>query len=211
MLTPPVVDLVDVSFRLPDSRELFSRVNLTLTPGDAVAVSGPSGVGKSTLLGIIGGLLQPTTGSATLRAQPTHVAWVLQTLNGLNARTVLDNAALLCRLDGATVPQARQRAAQMLSAVGLSDLAGHRTKVLSGGETQRLAVARALAARRPVLLADEPTNQLDRGNARTIMRQLFAAARDDHRIVIVVTHDAAALPAGATVLSLGADGLAESP
>jgi ABC-type lipoprotein export system ATPase subunit len=179
-----------VGYTLPDGRVLFSDVELGLVPGDAIAIEGPSGTGKSTLLAVLGGLLEPRDGrvlNESTREAP--FAWVLQSLNGLTARSVLANACLLGVLDGESLGEVRKRAMSLLTELGLDRHCDKRAKQLSGGELQRLAVARALASTRPVILADEPTNQLDRDNARRVMRLLFESAAVDQRIVIVVTHD----------------------
>ncbi len=197
-----------VGYRLPTGRVLFEDVTLQLVPGEAVAVEGPSGTGKSTLLAVIGGVLPATHGQIGIDTdRPAPFAWVLQTLNSLGARTVLANAALLARLDGMPSKQASERARANLDLVGIGDLADAKARQLSGGELQRLAVARALTSTRPIVLADEPTNQLDRHNARRVMQALVDSAAIEHRCVLIVTHDHDALPDTATVLRLAEDGL----
>jgi ABC-type lipoprotein export system ATPase subunit len=103
--------------------------------------------------------------------------------------------------------QASERARANLDLVGIGDLADAKARQLSGGELQRLAVARALTSTRPIVLADEPTNQLDRHNARRVMQALVDSAAIEHRCVLVVTHDHEALPDTATVVRLAEDGL----
>lgn len=202
----------DVGFRFAGGRRLFAGVSLSLEPGQAVAIEGPSGTGKSTLLALLGGLLDPTEGA--VRVESSHRApfgWVLQSLNSLSARSVLANAELNNVIDGVGRSVARERARLSLDAVGLGDRWRSRARHLSGGELQRLAVARVLASTRPIVLADEPTNQLDRTNATAVMRALFATAEADRRIVVVVTHDHDALPNTVRVLRLTEDGLADAP
>lgn len=201
----------EVGFRFAGGRRLFAGVSLVLEPGEAVAIEGPSGTGKSTLLALLGGLLDPTDGE--VRIESAHRApfgWVLQSLNSLGARSVLANAELNNVIDGIDRSTARGRAREALDAVGLGDRLRSRARQLSGGELQRLAVARVLASTRPIVLADEPTNQLDRANATAVMGALFATAEADQRIVVVVTHDHDALPDACRVLRLTEDGLADA-
>lgn len=201
----------DVGYRFPGGRQLFAGVSLSLDAGQAVAIEAPSGTGKSTLLALLGGLLNPTQG--TIHVNASHRApfgWVLQSLNSLTARTVLANAELNNVIDGVDRRAARSRAHDALAAVGLGDRVRSRARQLSGGELQRLAVARVLASTRPILLADEPTNQLDRANAATVMRALFETAAVDRRIVVVVTHDHDALPETIRVLRLTEGGLVDA-
>ncbi len=201
----------DVGFRFAGGRRLFAGVSLSLAPGEAVAIEGPSGTGKSTLLALLGGLLDPTEGA--VRVESAHRApfgWVLQSLNSLSARSVLANAELNNVIDGIASGTARDRARQALDAVGLGDRLRSRARQLSGGELQRLAVARVLASTRPIVLADEPTNQLDRANAELVMGALIATAAADQRIVVVVTHDHDALPDACRVLRLTEDGLVDA-
>lgn len=198
----------DLAYRLPTGRLLFEQVSVSVRPGEALAIQAPSGTGKSTLLAVLGGLLQPSAGRVTVDPpNRSPFAWVLQTLNALGARSVLANAALLSVLDGASAAQARRRAADAMRVVGIDALADSKGRQLSGGELQRLAVARALACDRPIILADEPTNQLDRANARVVMNALYCAAAEHHRCVIVVTHDHDALPPTMPVFDLSERGL----
>jgi ABC-type antimicrobial peptide transport system, ATPase component len=176
----------------------------------ALVIEGPSGSGKSTLLAILGGVLPPTSGEVFMESEEAYpFAWILQTLNALGARSVLSNAALLARLDGASTSEALARANEQLVRVGIGDLANNRARELSGGELQRLAVARALASSRSIVLADEPTNQLDRGNARHVMRALVDEAAVRGRCVIIVTHDRDSIPPGVLSLRLTEEGLRE--
>ncbi|HQZ37140.1 MAG TPA: ATP-binding cassette domain-containing protein [Ilumatobacteraceae bacterium] len=197
----------NLSYRLPDGRELFRSVELALQPGDAVAITGPSGTGKSTLLWLLGGLLQPTTGAVDISTPNPHpIAWVLQGLYSLSARTVLHNTMLCGVIDGAKRSSIVNQSQLALHAVGLSEFAATKIRALSGGELQRVAVARALASGRPVILADEPTNQLDRTNATNVMH-LLAEERHKGRVVVIVTHDTASLPAGVRQMQLTPEGL----
>lgn len=200
----------DVGHRFAD-RWLYRNISLQLDPGSVTVVVGPSGSGKSTLLAILGGLLAPTTG-AVVRSppDPSHIAWVLQGTNNLPARTVIDNAGLLARLDGASSVVASEHADRALEAIDLHTRRRARARSLSGGENQRLCIARALACRRPMLFADEPTSHLDRTNAHRAMTALCGQA-DQGRVVLVVTHDLEAIPTRANILNVGEGGLTRSP
>ena len=226
-----------LAVELPNGRQLFRDLDLRVGLGQAVAIEGPSGVGKSTLLGVLGGLLTPTSGHVVYDPTPSGpgrgdtnadvhdpdpappdgagyvrsvvrspFAWVLQTLNSLGARTVTANACLDNVLDGVDRAVEQRRARAALAAVGLASFAGARARSLSGGELQRLAVARAMASVRPVVLADEPTSQLDRTNAVSVMRCLTGLAGQG-RCVIIVTHDHDALPDDCHVMHLTESGL----
>jgi ABC-type lipoprotein export system ATPase subunit len=203
-----VLTLNDVEYVLPGGRRLFRGVELSLSPGDAVAIEGPSGTGKSTLLAIIGGLLQPTSGTVTISAtwKSQRFAWVLQGLNSLGARSALDNAALYDLVDGVKRAEAHRTAAEQLIGLGMGEHMNTRVRRLSGGELQRVAVSRALSCRRPLVLADEPTNQLDHKNAEHVMSALVGVASQG-RAVVVVTHDSDALSNRCRVLRLNENGL----
>lgn len=198
---------IDLGYRLPDERELFHSVSFEVTAGEAVAIEGPSGVGKSTLLALLGGLLAPTHGSVIVSTETAiPFAWVLQSLNTLAARSVLANACVGHLLDDEPKELTRSRALEALELLALKPLAEKRARSLSGGELQRLTVARALVSSRPIILADEPSNQLDRRNAQLVMQALVRAA-DSGRAVVIVTHDRAALPDHCRVLRLTEHGL----
>ncbi len=164
--------------------------------GQALAISGPSGSGKSTLLSILGLLINPDSGVVEIdgkimsrRSQlPANaVAWVFQTGNALLSRRAIDNAMLGSLLNGIDEDTAKQRAVDALACVGLGDHHKAITSTLSGGELQRLCIARALATRPRIILADEPTGQLDLKTSEQVAGYLL----DGHpeRITIVATHD----------------------
>ncbi len=203
-----MLTLDGVGYVLPDGRQLFQHVKLDLSEGEAIAIEGPSGIGKSTLLAIIGDLLRPTSGTVTISRpwSSARFAWILQGLNSLGARSALENAALYDMVDGAKRAAALEAAAVRLADLGLDQHLATRVRRLSGGELQRVAVARALSSQRPLVLADEPTNQLDRENAARVMSALVDAATD-RRAVVIVTHDRDALPRRCRILQLNADGL----
>ena len=178
-------------------------VDLDLHPGEVALVDGPSGSGKTTLLLMLGGLLAPTAGNVTVgdtdlwaipeRRRPTirarQFGFVFQDFNLLSALNVLENIEVAANLAGTVGAKARQRAKAVLDRVGLGKRAHFRPDQLSGGEKQRLAVARALVNDPAVILADEPTANLDSGNGRQVARLLRDVANEDGRGVLIVTHD----------------------
>lgn len=164
--------------------------------GARAAIIGPSGSGKTTLLSLIGGLLQPDRGEVScqdgagaLHPVADRVTWVLQTVSLLGNRSSWENVAVGAYSDGADLVEARTRAMAALYAVGLADRSHRAARFLSGGEAQRVAVARALASRRPVILADEPTGQLDATNTAGVLEAMLNARTT--QTVVIVTHDPA--------------------
>jgi putative ABC transport system ATP-binding protein len=198
-----VVDMVEVTktYALGDIKVPALRgVSFTVMPGDYVAVMGPSGSGKSTLMNLIGCLDKPSSGDYRLDgdnvAEQTDqqlaatrlkkLGFVFQGFNLLARTSAVRNVALPLFYAGDRERDAKARA--MLQKVGLADRADHRPSELSGGEQQRVAIARALVNEPAILLADEPTGNLDSVNAEGIM-QLFGHLNDEGRTLIVVTHD----------------------
>ncbi len=180
-------------------------VSLTMNAGEAVAVTGPSGSGKSTLLQIIGTLDEPTAGTVTLDGvnpfqlreaelaafRNRKIGFVFQDHHLLPQCTVLENVLIPTLVTpGLDRAQTEQAARQLLDQVGLAQRLDHRPAELSGGERQRVAIARALILKPPLLLADEPTGNLDRKTAREIADLLMALHRAAKTILIVVTHSA---------------------
>ena len=162
-------------------------------PG-VIALLGPSGVGKSTLLDLAAGLLQPTSGSITVELssgtpiQSSDVGWSLQSNALMASRTVIDNVAIAPLARGLPTTKARWAAMRALLSVGLRVDPRGSVSSLSGGEAQRVSVARALASGAPLLLADEPTAQLDLTSARRVL-QAIRNYGDAHGLVTVATHD----------------------
>ena len=166
-----------------------------------VAVVGPSGSGKSTLLGLLAGLDKPTSGSISLNGheitswneyQLAHfrrrqIGYIFQAFHLIPTFTALENVALPLELSGE--PLAVERAQQLLQSVGLQDRHGHYPAQLSGGEQQRIAVARAFACRPPILLADEPTGNLDSATGQLVIDLLLKLHRDHGSTLVLVTHD----------------------
>ncbi len=182
---------------------------LTATVGDGqlALLLGPSGSGKTTLLSCIGGILSPTSGSiiiggvdltlldrrSLLEHRRESVGFVFQAFNLIPSLSALDNVAMPLRLNGTSTRSARQRATHLLDQVALADRADHRPSQLSGGQQQRVAIARGLASGAPLLLADEPTANLDYIQAEEIIILLQSIAAAGHT-VIVSTHDDRLLP-----------------
>jgi putative ABC transport system ATP-binding protein len=183
--------------------DVLSDVSLEVPTGQFVAIAGPSGSGKSTLLGLIAGLDQPTAGrievagvvvteldeDALARFRRDHVGYVFQSFHLVPTLTALENVAVPLELGGDADAAARARA--LLAEVGLAERAHHYPVQLSGGEQQRVAVARALARRPPLLLADEPTGNLDSATGKQIIDLLVGANRHGGRTLVLVTHDPA--------------------
>ncbi len=179
-------------------------VSLSLARGDALAVMGPSGSGKSTLLHILGTLDRPSAGSVRLNdvdpfalAEPTladfrnrHIGFVFQDHHLLPQCSVLENVLIPTLVSKDGKADAEQWARELLQRVGLAERLDHRPAELSGGERQRVAVARALVRRPALLLADEPTGNLDRRTAQAVGQLLLDLHRQEQTILIVVTHSA---------------------
>jgi putative ABC transport system ATP-binding protein len=205
-VSSPAVEAVDVrrSYHLDGvSVEALRGVSLRIDPGEYVAVVGPSGSGKSTLMHLLGCLDRPTSG--VLRVGDRDVAtlgdgelaglrnrtigFVFQSFQLLGRTTALDNVALPLVYRGVRRAERRERAEAALTAVGLGHRLGHRPGQLSGGEQQRVAIARALVGEPGLLLADEPTGNLDTASGAEIMGLLDGLVRDRGVAVVVVTHD----------------------
>lgn len=182
--------------------ELFGGLHHTFTPGTVTAVTGPSGRGKSTLLYLLGLMLRPTRGTVRLDGGALSTlpdadrAWARATTFGFvfqdavldPARPILDSVMEPALYAGWPRPRARVRALDLMERIGVSFRAGHRPGEISGGQAQRVAVARALVNDPAVILADEPTGNLDRENATAVLDILRASAADQ-RSVVIVTHD----------------------
>jgi putative ABC transport system ATP-binding protein len=191
-------------------------VNLQAAPGELLCVRGRSGSGKTTLLNLLGGLDRPTAGRIWMdgrevtamserdlvRLHRGTVAYIFQTFGLLPILSAAENVEVPLRLVGTPARERDARVMEVLGLVGLAPRAGHRPHELSGGEQQRVAVARALANRPHVLLADEPTGQLDSDTGRSIMRVLQSVAHDEGVTTLVATHDPMMLELADRVLEL---------
>ncbi len=200
----------------------LAGVSLDIARGEFAAVMGPSGSGKSTLLHLIGGLDRPTEGEvlvdgkiisqmaddAVTLFRRARIGLVFQFFNLLPTLTALENVMLPLILDGRAASGSRPRAEALLQRVGLESRRDHLPEELSGGEMQRLAVARALAFGPPILLADEPTGNLDSRSGEDILKLLLQISREGGCTVVMVTHNREAARYGDRVIHLR-DGLIE--
>ena len=182
--------------------EVLCGIDLSLNAGEIVAVMGPSGSGKSSLIAVVGGLEVPTGGSTNVlgldlatagekqrtRLRRQQIGVIFQAYHLVPAMTALQNVALPLLLAGET--SANQQAEQLLKEVGLGHRLTHRPNALSGGEQQRVAIARAFVAGPKLVLADEPTGNLDQITGRAITETMFSMARESRASMLLVTHDA---------------------
>ena len=190
--------------------DALKGVDMTIWPGEVVGLVGPSGSGKSTLLKCLGAVIEPTAGRMELAGDIIYdEGWKIPDLRALRRDRigfvfqapylipfldVTDNVALLPMLAGQDNTAARKRALELLTALDVQHRAGAQVSQLSGGEQQRVAIARSLANHAPVILADEPTAPLDSERALTVVRILNDLAREYRTAIIVVTHDEKIIP-----------------
>jgi putative ABC transport system ATP-binding protein len=181
-------------------------VDLTIGQGEFVAIMGPSGSGKSTLLHLLGGLDKPTSGDIVLAGVPLsslndkkttlarrhNVGFVFQFFNLLPTLTAEENIALPLVIDGKKMRNYQDRIDRLLELVGLTSRRGHKPDQLSGGEQQRVAIARALVTEPAIVLADEPTGNLDSKTGKSIMELLRRSCEELNQAIVAVTHDARA-------------------
>ena len=214
-MTPAGLDVVSLSRRY-GSRQVLDGLAFSVAAGEFVAIVGESGSGKSTLLNLIAGLETPDAGhvriggtdlaalddDARTRLRREKVGFVFQSFHILPHLTVSQNVELPLVLLGVSVAERRQRTAEVLGAVGLADRGANPPRELSGGELQRVAVARALVHRPALVLADEPTGNLDPDTAGTVLTLLGTQIRAGHAAGVLVTHSAAAAARADRVLYL---------
>jgi putative ABC transport system ATP-binding protein len=179
------------------------NVSLRVMAGEVVLIMGPSGSGKTTLLSMLGGLLKPSDGRIQIGGEELtelnenrlpdvrmqHIGFIFQDFNLLSALSSLDNVALVGQLAGRTRKATRQQARTLLEQLGLGHRLNFLPEKLSGGEKQRVAIARALINQPDLILADEPTANLDSHHGRETMRLLRRLAKEENRSVIIVSHD----------------------
>lgn len=173
-------------------RIVLDSLDLDVASGTATAIMGPSGSGKSTLLGVLASAIPADAGRVEFgpNADEVRLALILQTVNGLPRRTVLDNIMTGALSRGRGVSNAYVEAREMATALGLAPVADQRLRSVSGGERQRMVVGRSLLSNPDVILADEPTAQLDATTASTVI-DLLVGLRGDTTTVLVATHDPA--------------------
>ncbi|WP_319417213.1 ABC transporter ATP-binding protein [Marispirochaeta aestuarii] len=200
---------------------ILDKVDLSIPAGSVTVFTGESGSGKSTLLNIIGALDNPDSGqiwvdgirvdqlseTETNRYRSETVGFVFQFHYLLEGFSALENTMLPAYMRGLPLTEARERARTLLSRVGLEKRLDHTPAMLSGGERQRVALARALINDPKLLLADEPTGNLDEGNTRRVKELLFSLVRDTGRTLLLVTHESAFIPEGDRAYRLHAGGL----
>ena len=222
-VAPPALSLTDLSKSIPGRRVLFEDLNLRVDAGEFVAITGESGVGKSTLLNIVAGLDQTDSGSVAIDGaalerltddartllRRDRIGFVFQAFHILPHLTLTQNTALPLVLQHVPAPEATARADSLLDAVGLGGRGGDYPRVLSGGELQRVAIARALVHQPALILADEPTGNLDPDTAARVMDLFVGQVRQSGAAVLLVTHSQVAAAAADRVLRLTAKGLVE--
>lgn len=183
--------------------EALRGVDLSIQRGEFVAIMGPSGSGKSTLLGILGGVDTPTSGNVLLERvdlaklnddqrtlmRRRRIGFIFQAFNLLPTLSALENVALPLELDGVGRRDATERAMEALKTVELESRAHHVPSKLSGGEQQRVAIARALVVRPAIILADEPTGNLDSRQSQRMIQLLASLADEQQQTIVMVTHD----------------------
>ncbi|MBY8961165.1 ABC transporter ATP-binding protein [Flavobacterium sp. D11R37] len=201
----PIINIKGITRDFPLDSEIvkvLKGIDLTINKGEYVALMGPSGSGKSTLMNILGCLDTPTGGSYVLNGKDVsqmsddelagirnkEIGFVFQTFNLLPRTTALDNVALPMVYAGYKKPERNERATEVLTQVGLADRMDHKPNQLSGGQRQRVAVARALVNHPSIILADEPTGNLDSKTSVEIMN-LFDQIHANGNTVILVTHE----------------------
>jgi putative ABC transport system ATP-binding protein len=222
----PAIEAIDLTRSLPLGGErvpILKGVSFTIEPGEWIALTGPSGSGKSTLLGILAGLDSPSSGRilvggadvtnlgerAMARLRNERIGVVFQSFNLIPTLTAQENVEAPLYVRSSPV-RPRDAAREALGLVGLSDRLGHRPNQLSGGQQQRVAIARALVTRPALLIADEPTGNLDSANGTQVLALIEKLRRDRQLTVVVATHDPAVAARADRTLHM-VDGLLAEP
>lgn len=210
MTSGPIIDARDVDYSLEIAGRplnILRKVSLTVAPAEVIAIVGPSGSGKTSLLMLLAGLEKATGGTVTVngaelggmnedalaRFRRHTLGIVFQSFHLIPSLTALDNVGLALEIaePDLSMAQIRDKAAAALAAVGLGDRLDHRPTALSGGEQQRVGLARATVANLPLLLADEPTGNLDQKTGAIVVELMFDLARRNNTAVVLITHDPA--------------------
>jgi putative ABC transport system ATP-binding protein len=216
---PVLVDVRDVERTFGSGRtaaHALRGVSFTVRRGQLTALCGRSGSGKTTLLNVIGGLDTPTAGTVTVAGREVTrmserermelrrdtIAFIFQSFGLIPMLSAAENVGIPLRIAGTPSADREQRVAMMLEIVGLSEHAAHRPDELSGGQQQRIAIARALAGSPQLLIADEPTSQLDLETGRQIMRLLLTVVRSEGITALVATHDDALMDLADEIIRL---------
>jgi putative ABC transport system ATP-binding protein len=222
----PAIETIDLTRSLPLGGErvpILRGVSFTVEPGEWIALTGPSGSGKSTLLGILAGLDSPTSGRIVLggtdvsrlgeramaRLRNQRIGVVFQSFNLIPTLTAQENVEAPLYVEPSRL-RPRDAAREVLGLVGLADRLGHRPHQLSGGQQQRVAIARALVTRPALLIADEPTGNLDSVNGAQVLELIETLRRDRRITVVIATHDPAVAARADRTLHL-VDGLLTEP
>ena len=210
---------ISKSFGLDNSADrvnVLYDINLAINSNQTIALQGPSGSGKSTLLNLIAGLEKPSSGEICLSGininklnvnelanfRNENIGIIFQFFNLINDLTVLENISLPLLLRGISKKKSDRRAMVLIENIGLIDRVNYKTNLLSGGESQRVAIARALITRPKIILADEPTGNLDTSNTVNVIKLLLDNCKINNTSLLMVTHDESLLPRFDKVLNL---------
>jgi putative ABC transport system ATP-binding protein len=218
-----VRDLKKTYTRGDQTVEALKGVNLDISQGQFVTIMGPSGSGKSTLLHLLGGLDRPSSGSVTLNGESIErmsdeqlsifrrrkLGFIFQFFNLLPTLNAMENVALPMLLDGKSMDEIEPRARDLLKMIGLGHRLDHTPDQLSGGEMQRVAIARALVSDPLMILADEPTGNLDTKTGESVLGTLSTMAKEQGKTIVMVTHDPKAASYGTRLIRVR-DGQLES-
>jgi putative ABC transport system ATP-binding protein len=218
-MTETMIEATDIGMALGEGAarvDALKGVTLSLAGGELTLLMGPSGSGKTTLLSVLGCMLSPTSGNVRIRGRSTsgltaeqlaqvrreHVGFVFQSYHLFPTLTAAENVRLALDVRGDHALEARAKADKALATVGLSHKANAFPRALSGGEQQRVAVARAIVGDASVILADEPTAALDSENGQAVMTVLAQIAKDPSRATFIVTHDPRIMPFADRILRI---------
>jgi putative ABC transport system ATP-binding protein len=218
-MTETMIEATDIGMALgegPARVDALKGITLSLAGGELTQLMGPSGSGKTTLLSVLGCMLSPTSGNVRIRGRSTsglsaeelaqvrreHVGFVFQSYHLFPTLTAAENVRLALDVRGDHALEARAKAGKALATVGLSHKANAFPRALSGGEQQRVAVARAIVGDASVILADEPTAALDSENGQAVMTVLAEIAKDPARATFIVTHDPRIMPFADRILRI---------